>query len=134
MTNFQRCPYGRNWCGRWHPKPLYWGGLSVDDVAAQFPAGKMVLLSFYGVRMPGSRDRKAVFIVPPAGRDLYIELTGWSGVPPFLPERGPSAARAERRHRMPQRAAGAEGDLGHRPADIDVVRNLRPTASGHRAP
>jgi hypothetical protein len=87
MTNFERCPYGQNWCGRWHPRPLYWGGLSVDDVAAQFPAGKMVLLSFYGVRMPGSRDRKAVFIVPPAGRDLYTELTGWSGVPSFVPEK-----------------------------------------------
>ena len=46
----------------------------------------MVLLSFYGVRMPGSRDRKAVFIVPPAGRDLY-ELTGWPGAPSFLPGR-----------------------------------------------
>jgi hypothetical protein len=106
MTNFQRCPYGRNWCGRWHPKPVYWGGLSVDDVAAQFPAGKMVLLSFYGVRMPGSRDRKAVFIVPPAGRDLYIELTGWSGVSPFdpaaedRPPREPSGA-AECRNVQP---------------------------------
>jgi hypothetical protein len=85
MINFNRCPYGRNWCGRWHPKPLYWAGLSVDDVAAQLPAGKMVLLSFYGVRIPGSRHRNAVFIVPPQGRDLYTELTGWTSAPSFQP-------------------------------------------------
>jgi len=108
MINFNRCPYGQNWCGRWHPKPLYWEGLSVDDVAAELPAGKMVLLSFYGVRMLGRRDRKAAFIVSPAGRDLYIGLTGWSGAPFFLPEREdrpprePSGA-IERRNPQPVR-------------------------------
>lgn len=42
-------PYG---CGRWHPKPLYWECLSVDDVAAEVPEGKMILLSFYGSGCP----------------------------------------------------------------------------------
>lgn len=94
MINFNRCPYGTNWCGRWHPKPGIWGRLVIDDVAAQFPAGEMVLLAFYGVRMPGSRDRNAVFIVPRADRDRYTELTGWSGVPSFVPEREDRPRRA----------------------------------------
>lgn len=96
MINFQSCPYGRNWCGRWHPKPAMWGRLAVDDVAAQFPAGEMVPLAFYGVRMPGSPDRKAVFIVPRADRERYTELTGWPGIPSFVAERGAATARAER--------------------------------------
>jgi hypothetical protein len=86
MTNFSRCPYGRNWCGKYHPRPVPWGGLAVDDVAARFPAGEIVPLRFWGVTMPGSRRRDAVFLVSPADFDTYEEITGWSGAVAFQPE------------------------------------------------
>ena len=86
VGNIDRCPYGRNWCGRHHPRPVPWGGLAVDDVAAKFPAGEIVLLRFWGVTMPGSRRRDAVFLVPSADFARYEEMTGWSGKVSFQPE------------------------------------------------
>ena len=86
VGNFQRCPYGRNWCGKYHPRPTPWGGVKVDDVAAKFPAGEIVSLRFWGVTMLGSRRRHAVFLVSPADFDLYEEMTGWSGRVSFKPE------------------------------------------------
>ena len=86
MVNFNRCPYGRNWCGRYHPRPRFWSGLTVDDVAARLPAGEMKPLRFWGVTMLQSRRRDAVFLVSPADFARYEELTGWSGSVSFRPD------------------------------------------------
>lgn len=107
-ANFSRCPYGRNWCGRFHPRPLPWGGLAVDDVAARLPAGEIVPLRFWGVTMPGSQRRDAVFLVSSADFRQYEEITGWSGSVSFEPEiedRPPRqpAGPAECRNAQPRR-------------------------------
>lgn len=94
VGNIDRCPYGRNWCGQYHPRPVPWGGMAVDDVAAKFPAGEIVPLRFRGVSMPGSRRRDAVFLVPPADYDRYEEMTGWSGKVSFEPEAEDRPAQA----------------------------------------
>lgn len=73
-VNFGRCPYTRRHCGRHHPLPEAWIGLTVDDVAARFPAGEITLLRF---RRNSRRDD--VFLVPPGSLALYEELTGESG-------------------------------------------------------
>jgi hypothetical protein len=73
--HFGQCPYGRGHCGKHHPKPEPWPGLSVDDVAAMFPAAQIVALRFWGVRSPGSRQRDSVFLVPPESAVLYAEVT-----------------------------------------------------------
>ena len=86
VGNIDRCPYGRNWCGKYHPRPTPWGGVKVDDVAAKFPAGEIVSLRFWGVTMLGSRRRDAIFLVSPADFHLYEEMTGWSGSVSFKPE------------------------------------------------
>jgi hypothetical protein len=99
VGNLDRCPYGRNWCGRYHPRPAPWGRLAVDDVAAMVPAGEIVTLRFYGVRMLVSKFYDAIFLVSPDHLKLYEELTGWSGHASFRPE-------AEDRTRKP--SAGAE--------------------------
>lgn len=94
-ANFGRCPYGRNWCGRYHPRPAPWGGLAVDDVAAKLPAGEMVPLRFWGVTMlAGRRRRDAVFLVSPGDFDRYEEVTGWSGAVSFDPREEGRAPRA----------------------------------------
>lgn len=105
--NFGRCPYGRNWCGKYHPRPEPWGGLAVDDVAARLPAGEIVRLRFWGVTALGSRSRESVFLVTPADFQRYEETTGWSGSVSFDPDaedrpRAPSAA-AECRNVQPVR-------------------------------
>jgi len=85
VGNIDRCPYGRNWCGRHHPRPEPWGGLTVDDVAAKMPAGEIVPLRFWGVTMLGSRRRDAVFLVSTRDFAQYEEMTGWSGSVSYLP-------------------------------------------------
>jgi hypothetical protein len=84
--NFGRCPYGRNWCGKYHPRPEPWGGLAVDDVAARLPTGEIVPLRFWGVTMPGSQRRGVIFLVTPADFQRYEETTGWSGSVSFDPD------------------------------------------------
>jgi hypothetical protein len=79
VGNIDRCPYSRNWCGQYHPRPEPWGGLAVDDVAAKMPAGEIVPLRFWGVTMLGRNRRDAVLLVSPADFALYEEMTGWSG-------------------------------------------------------
>src|SRR4029077_17025081 len=73
--HFGQCPYGRSHCGKHHPKPEPWPGLSVDDVAAMFPAAQIVALRFWGVRSPGNRKRDSVFLVSPESAALYAEVT-----------------------------------------------------------
>jgi hypothetical protein len=73
--HFGQCPYGRGHCGKHHPKPEPWPGLSVDDVAAMFPAAQIVALRFWGVRSPGSRQRHSIFLVSPESAALYAEMT-----------------------------------------------------------
>lgn len=92
---FDRCPEGRRHCGKYHPRPEWWGGLSVDDVAAMFPDQRIVPLRFWGVRMLGTRHREAVLLVPPASAALYTELTGRTGEVQFNPDREDSQARRE---------------------------------------
>jgi len=85
--SFDRCPYGQRWCGKYHPRPAPWRGVVVDDVAAKFPAGEIVLLRFWGVVVRlGSRRRDAIFLVSPADFRRYEEMTGWSGSVSFKPE------------------------------------------------
>lgn len=68
---FARCPEGRiRPCGAWHPQPVPWRGLTVDDVARLVPAGEAVPLL-------GRND--FVYLVPPASADLYRTLTGRTG-------------------------------------------------------
>ena len=74
VENFDRCPYTRRHCGRRHPLPEAWIGLTVDDVAARFPAGQIKLLRFHR-----NSRRDDVFLVPPESLALYEELTGNSG-------------------------------------------------------
>ncbi len=93
VGNFEHCPYSRNWCGRYHPKLRVWRQVTVDDVAAQFPAGSMVTLRFWGTRMPGSRHRDAVFLVSPKSGALYEELTHSTGAPSLDPVREDRAPR-----------------------------------------
>ena len=106
VGNFEHCPKGRNFCGRYHPKLSPWRGVKVDDVAAQFPAGAMVTLQYWGVRTPGSRHRDAVFLVSPQDKTLYEQLTGTLASPSLdphreeTPPRSPSGA-AECRNEQP---------------------------------
>jgi hypothetical protein len=86
VGSIDRCPYGRKWCGRYHPRPTPWDGLAVDDVAAKMPAGEIVPLRFWGVTMLGSRRRDAVFLVSTADFALYEEMTGWAGSVSYRPE------------------------------------------------
>lgn len=115
VGNIDRCPYGRNWCGKYHPRPVPWAGLTVDDIAGRLPAKEIVPLRFWGVTMPGSRRRDAVFLVPPADFDRYEETTGWSGSVSFdpgaedWPPRTPSGAaicRNEQPAGLPRRHQG----------------------------
>jgi len=128
VGNIDRCPYGRNWCGKYHPRPVPWGGVKVDDVAAKFPAGEIVLLQLLG------RDHAEK---PPPGRHFPSVA---SRLPPIrgndrlvgerivqARDRGPAAADAERCGRVPQRTASrsahnsvdtspdftTRGNLGH---------------------
>jgi len=107
VGNIDRCPYGQNWWGKYHPRPAPWGGLAVDDVVAKFPAGEIVRLRFWGVTMPGNPRRDAIFLVSPADFARYEEMTGWSGSVSFepgaedLPPRAPSGA-AECRNVQPK--------------------------------
>ncbi|APU15927.1 hypothetical protein UA75_20000 [Actinoalloteichus sp. GBA129-24] len=57
-------------CGRYHPKPVPWRGLTVDDVATLVPAEEAVPLTMRG----GS-----VYLVPPPSVELFRELTGDEG-------------------------------------------------------
>lgn len=95
LGEFDRCPEGRGHCGKYHPRPEWWGGLSVDDVAAMFPAQRIVPLRFWGVRMLGTRRREAVLLVPPDSAALYTELTGRTGEVLFNPDREDIQARGE---------------------------------------
>jgi hypothetical protein len=111
VENFGRCPYGRRrHCGKLHPRPLPWLGLTVDDVAARFPGGEITTVRFTGLRDLKGRKRDAIFLVPPADRALYEELTG-------LPADGtaPSRGRGEQ--------AGTVPCLSPQPITADVDRN-----------
>jgi hypothetical protein len=75
--NFSRCPYGRpRHCDKVHPRTHVWRDMTVDDVAAQFPAGEIVALRFWGTRELGSRRRDAMLLVSSADAAFYTELTG----------------------------------------------------------
>jgi hypothetical protein len=139
--NFGRCPYGRNWCGRYHPRPAPWGGLAVDDVAARLPAGELRPLRFWGITMlAGSRHRDAVFLVSPADFDLYEELTGWPGSVSFepgdedRPPREPSGA-VDCRNGQPARQLESRGIRGIDPQTrmyCDSCGSMHPNIE-HRA-
>ncbi|MFE0023816.1 hypothetical protein [Amycolatopsis sp. NPDC059021] len=57
-------------CGRLHPKPEPWPGLTVDDVAAMLPAGELVAM----------RDLLGdVRLISPADLELFQDMTELSG-------------------------------------------------------
>ncbi|WP_214369770.1 hypothetical protein [Pseudonocardia sp. H11422] len=57
-------------CGAWHPRFTPRGGLTVDHVAEQAPAGALIPLT-----VPANRGRiPVVYIVTAADADLYAEL------------------------------------------------------------
>jgi hypothetical protein len=120
-ANFGRCPYGRNWCGRYHPRPAPWDGLAVDDVAARLPAGELRPLRFWGITMlAGSRHRDAVFLVSPADFDLYEELTGWLGSVSFEP------GDEDRPPRQPSGAVDCRNDQPARPLESRGIWGIDP--------
>lgn len=67
FPNFSRCPRGGRPCGKHHAEIEPWRGMSVDDVAAQMPAGLVVPIMFLG---------KQIILVSPESKALYEELTG----------------------------------------------------------
>jgi hypothetical protein len=79
-------------------------------VAARFPGGEITTVRFTGLRDLKGRKRDAIFLVPPADRALYEELTG-------LPADGtaPSRGRGEQ--------AGTVPCLSPQPITADVDRN-----------
>ena len=83
---FDTCPDRRKRpCGRFHPKPTPWGGLTVDDVAAMVPAKEIVPLQ---VR------RDSIFLVPHHALDFFRELTGRDGrYDPSRPDNSDSPGR-----------------------------------------
>jgi len=77
-----QCADGRNFCGRYHPRSKPWTGFTVDDVAAQFPAGEMVAIRLLA---PTRNKPGDIAIVPPADQQLYEEMTGVRATPLFNP-------------------------------------------------
>jgi hypothetical protein len=91
--NFRRCPDSSSRrCGKFHPKDEPWLHLTVDDVAAQAPAGEIVGMRFYRSR------RSDVFLVSRSSLTLYEELTGQraalsaSPIPETVPPGRPAGA------------------------------------------
>lgn len=86
--NFSLCPEtGRRLCGKTHAIPEAWRGMTVDDVAAQFPAGEIVAL-----RMRGNSRTGSVFLVSAKDALRYEELTGYRAPAPISP--APRTARS----------------------------------------
>ena len=86
-------------CGRLHPKPVPRAGFTVDDVAAQLPAGELVAM----------RDLLGdVRIVSPDDLRLFQEMTELSG------EYQPGNNRSARGQAAPRTTACA--NTGHRRA------------------
>lgn len=68
---FDRCPAtGGRQCNRYHPIARAFSGLTVDDVAAQYPAGDLVALRFSQIVRRDLRTYRQddVFIVPTASQ------------------------------------------------------------------
>jgi len=79
VANGYQCLRGRNFCGQYHPRATAWIGLSVDDVAEQFPAGQMIAIRLSGtLRKPGD-----IAIVSATDKALYEEMTGIPATPIF---------------------------------------------------
>jgi hypothetical protein len=118
--------------------------MAVDDVAAQFPAGQIVPLRFYSITMLASRHRDAVFLVPPADRDLYEELTGRSGRVSFQPKTEgrpprPPSGEAECRNVQPAGRIRSTGESGasirrHRSGVKAASNSIRSSSTAIAAP
>jgi hypothetical protein len=109
--HFGRCPYKRRrHCGKFHPLPSPWRGLTVDDVAARFPGREIVTLRYFGFRDLGGRKREATLLVSPADRTLYEELTG-------LPADGIARVRESKKQ------SGTVPCLSPQPPSADVDEN-----------
>jgi hypothetical protein len=114
--HFSQCPYGRGHCGKHHPKPEPWRGLSVDDVAGMFPAAQIVVLDFWGVRSPGSRQRDSIFLVSPESAALYAEVTDGLIAPSELGRPGTrSSARTSCQNQQPSIPRPRVPDTGFLP-------------------
>jgi hypothetical protein len=118
-----QCANGRNFCGRYHPRSRPWTGFTVDDVAAQIPAGDMVAIRLL---RPGRKKPGDIAIVPPVDQRLYEEMTGVRATPLFIPAAGEPPPRhgngvAECMNRPPTRlppASAAEWAAMPRPVPV----------------
>jgi hypothetical protein len=78
LVNFDRCPAsGGRQCGAYHPIARA-VSLTIDDVAARYPAGDLVALRVSQIVRRSFRTYRQddVFIVPSASQALYEDLTG----------------------------------------------------------
>ncbi|MFI6306757.1 hypothetical protein ACIBCH_33140 [Amycolatopsis thailandensis] len=106
IANMDTCPVTagkkpKRPCGRFHPIPEPWGGLTVDDVAGMVPAREIVPI----------RDlRGNVRLIPHSDLELFRELTGTLGE--YEPD-----TRARRGGRAPRTTACANP---HTPQDLAV--------------
>lgn len=89
-VTFARCPVRGRHCWKNHPRDEPWIGITVDDVAARFPAGEIVPMRFR--RNSRSDD---VLLVSLASLALYEDLTGCRAALSFQPgseDRAPTGA------------------------------------------
>ncbi|MDQ2877210.1 MAG: hypothetical protein M3Y33_21335 [Actinomycetota bacterium] len=89
FLNFDRCPAsGKRLCGAYHPLARPLAGLTVDDVAARYPAGDLVALRSSQIVRRSFRTFRQddVYIVPAACQAVYEDLTGTRTVVSFRPE------------------------------------------------
>jgi hypothetical protein len=101
FLNFDRCPASGNaQCGAYHPIARAFTRMTVDDVAARYPAGDLVALRFSQVVRRSFRTFRQddVYVVPRASRAVYEDLTGTTAVLSFRPQS---------EDRPPQHPAGA---------------------------
>jgi hypothetical protein len=105
FLNFDRCPAtGNAQCGGYHPIARALTGLSIDDVAARYPAGDLVALRFSQVVRRSFRTLRQddIYVVPSASQAVYEDLTGIRAVPSFGPEAGDETTAREGQNLQPQ--------------------------------
>jgi hypothetical protein len=89
ILNFnQRPASGTALCGAYRPIARAFTGLTVDDVAARYPAGHLVALGcFHAARRSFRTFRQNdVYVVPSASQAVYEDLTGIRAMLSFRPQ------------------------------------------------
>jgi hypothetical protein len=81
-----------------------------------FPAAQIVVLDFWGVRSPGSRQRDSIFLVSPESAALYAEVTDGLIAPSELGRPGTrSSARTSCQNQQPSIPRPRVPDTGFLP-------------------